>query len=87
MLKRQEPHSKDSDDDEVHIIVPEWLNKIDLFATECWDYGKCEHPGRAHETIKRSVLSKAILLAKANMATANAMMMTMTDLTMKHCMF
>jgi len=74
MLKRQEPHSKDSDDDRVNIIVPEWLNKMDLIAIECWNTESVDTPVATAETIKRSVLSNAILVANANMATANAMM-------------
>jgi len=74
MLKRQEPHSKDSDDDQVNIIVPEWLNKMDLIAIECWNTESVDTPVATAETIKRSVLSNAILVANANMATANAMM-------------
>jgi len=73
MSKRQELHSKDSDDEQVNIIVPEWLNKMDLIAIECCDMESMDTPVATaipHKTIKKSVLSKA----KPNMSTANAMM-------------
>ena len=38
--------AKDSDDDELDVIVPERLNKMDLMATECWICGKRGHFSR-----------------------------------------
>ena len=38
--------AKDSDDDELDIIVPDELNKMDLMATECWNCGKRGHYSR-----------------------------------------
>jgi len=38
--------AKDSDNDELDIIVPDELNKMDLMATECWNCGKRGHYSR-----------------------------------------
>jgi len=61
--------AKDSDDeDDLDIIVPDELNKMDLMATECWNCGKHGHFSRDCKSPRKD---KKVNFVKGNSTSTN----------------